>query len=59
MLCREVAIPDQALPDAERKFRLAYLSRLTRELRSSKAVANYAGIPHMTLCSMLRKLGLD
>jgi len=47
------------LPEAERQFRIAYLSRLVREHGSHKRAANRAGVPYTTLCSMLKKLGLE
>jgi hypothetical protein len=47
------------LPEAERQFRTAYLSRLIREDRSHKRAASRAGVPYTTLCSMLKKLGLQ
>lgn len=47
------------LPEAERQFRMAYLSRLIREHKSHKRAADRAGVPYTTLCSMLKKLGLE
>jgi DNA-binding NtrC family response regulator len=47
------------LPEAERQFRRAYLSRLIHEDKSHKRAASRAGVPYTTLCSMLKKLGLE
>jgi hypothetical protein len=48
-----------ALPEAERRFREAYLRRLLSETSNTKRAAQRAGVPYTTLCSMLKKLGIS
>jgi hypothetical protein len=46
------------LPDAERRFREAYLRRMLSESENHTVAARKAGLAYTTLCSMLRKLNL-
>jgi hypothetical protein len=46
------------LPEAERRFREAYLRRLLAESDSHVVAARKAGIPYTTLCSMIKKFDI-
>jgi hypothetical protein len=69
MLAAQALVPDPppcatpqpttlSLPEAERRFREAYLRRVLSESSSHREAAVRAGVPYTTLCSMVNKLGL-
>jgi hypothetical protein len=47
------------LPEAERNFREAYLRALLAQATNARIAAQQAGVPYTTLCSMLKKMGLE
>lgn len=47
------------LPEAERSFRESYLRALLAQASNARSAAQQAGVPYTTLCSMLKKMGLE
>ncbi len=47
------------LPEAERSFRESYLRALLAQATNARIAAQQAGVPYTTLCSMLKKMGLE
>jgi hypothetical protein len=47
------------LPEAERSFRESYLRALLAQASNARIAAQQAGVPYTTLCSMLKKMGLE
>ena len=47
------------LPEAERSFRESYLRGLLAQATNARIAAQKAGVPYTTLCSMLKKMGLE
>jgi hypothetical protein len=47
------------LPEAERSFRESYLRALLAQASNARIAAERAGVPYTTLCSMLKKMGLE
>ncbi len=48
-----------ALRQSEQQFRESYLRAVLSRSRSQKEAASLAGVPYTTLCSMLKKLGIE
>jgi hypothetical protein len=58
-LARDRSSAPLPLPEAERSFRESYLRALLAQASNARIAAERAGVPYTTLCSMLKKMGLE